>query len=74
MNESETRKKLDELHSKLLKDILYTELVNEGRGFVEHNIYIIKKESGDQWDEEIAERRVKLLQDTALIPPKAVED
>lgn len=74
MNESETRKKLDELHSKLLKDILYTELVNEGRGFVEHNIYIIKKESGDQWDGEIAERRVKLLQDTALIPPKAVED
>ena len=34
MNKDEARKRLDALHSKLLEDILYTELINEDRGFV----------------------------------------
>jgi hypothetical protein len=74
MNKETAKQRLESLHSKLLEDILYTELVNEGRGFVDHNLYIIEQESGDEWDEAIAMQRVTLLEDTALIPPKAVED
>ena len=74
MNKDEARKRLDALHSKLLEDILYTELINEDRGFVEHNLHVIEQESGDKWDEDIAKRRVELLESTALFPPKVTED
>jgi len=74
MDKATARELLEKLHSKLLEDILYTELISDGRGFVDYNIYLIEKESGDQWDDEVALQRVTLLQDTALIPPRALDD
>lgn len=74
MDKNTAKLRLDQLHNKLLEDILYTELVTEGRGFVDHQIYIIEQESGDTWDESIAKQRVELLEDTALIPPQSVQD
>jgi len=74
MDKTTAAKRIDELHTKLLEDVLYTELVNEGRGFVEHNMYLIQQESGQDWDENVAEQRVKLLEATALIPPSFHDD
>jgi len=74
MDKTTAAKRIDELHTKLLEDVLYTELVNEGRGFVEHNMYLIQQESGPDWDENVAEQRVKLLEATALIPPSFHDD
>lgn len=68
MNKETARQRLDALHSKLLEDILYTELVNEGRGFVEQNLHLIEQESGDGWDDELALQRIELLESTALLP------
>ena len=74
MDKATAKKRLDSLHTKLLEDILYTELVSEGRGFVDHNLYVIEQESGDDWDEQIAQNRVELLEATVLTPPKATQD
>ena len=74
MDKNTTKLRLDALHTKLLEDILYTELINEGRGFVDHNMHVIELESGVEWDESIARQRVELLEDTALIPPATVQD
>lgn len=74
MDKDTAKKRLDLLHTKLLEDILYTDLVIEGRGFVDHNLYVIEQESGSEWDEGIAKHRVELLEDTALIPPKSIQD
>lgn len=74
MDRKTAKERLDRLHSKLLEDILYTELVNEGRGFVAHNLYVIEQESGEEWDDTIAKHRVEILEDTALIPPKSLDD
>ncbi|MBC7565012.1 hypothetical protein H7100_02140 [Candidatus Saccharibacteria bacterium] len=74
MNKSTAKRRLEALHIKLLEDVLYTELVTEGRGFVDHNIHVIEQESGNEWDEKVAAERVTLLEDTALIPPKALRE
>lgn len=74
MNIETAKARLTSLHNKLLQDILYTELVNEGRGFVDHNLHLIELESGDAWGEDIAQQRVELLEATALIPPTAMAD
>lgn len=74
MDKETAKKRLNLLHTKLLEDILYTELINEGRGFVDHNLHIIEQESGSEWDESLAQQRVELLEDTALIPPKSLQD
>jgi hypothetical protein len=71
MDKNTAKKRIDLLHTNLLADILYTELVNEGRGFVEHQLYLIEQESGSVWNETIARLHVEQLEDTALIPPKA---
>lgn len=74
MDRETAKKRLDNLHTKLLEDILYTELINEGRGYVDHNLYVIEQESGSEWDELVAKTRVELLEETALIPPKSMQD
>ncbi|MEO6109959.1 MAG: hypothetical protein ABIP50_03055 [Candidatus Saccharimonadales bacterium] len=74
MDKQTARERLDTLHTKLLEDILYTELVTEGRGFVDHNLFIIEQESGESWDDAVAKQRVELLEDTALIPPKSLRE
>lgn len=74
MNKATAKQRLDALHTKLLEDVLYTELVTEGRGFVDHNIHVIEQESGSEWDEAVAAERVTLLEDTALIPPAALRE
>ena len=74
MDKATTRLLLDALHDTLIQDVLYTELVTEGRGFVDHNIHIIELESGDVWNEAIAASRVQLLEDTALIPPQFLRE
>lgn len=74
MDKNTAKTRLDNLHTKLLADILYTELVNEGRGFVDHHLHLIEQESGSVWNEALAGQRVEQLEDTALIPPKATQD
>lgn len=74
MDKNTAKKRIDLLHTKLLADILYTELVHEGRGFVEHQLHLIEQESGSVWNDTIARLHVEQLEDTALIPPKATQD
>ncbi len=74
MDRATAKLKLDELHTKLLEDILYTEVLDDGRGFVDKNLYMIGQESGGQWDDEVASRWIEHLKETALIPPKATAD
>lgn len=74
MDKNTAKTRLDNLHTKLLEDILYTELISEGKGFVDYNMHLIELESGEAWNEDVAKQRVELLEATSLTPPAPVAD
>ena len=74
MDKNTAKARLDNLHTKLLEDVLYTELISEGKGFVDHNMHLIESESGGTWDEDVAKQRIELLEATSLTPVTPAAD
>lgn len=68
MTEQEARTKLQTLLAGYRnEDILFTETkFTDGGGFVDHHINWIKQHSDDQWDDDVALRRVSQLPDSLI--------